>query len=451
MIDPSLTSNDRAFCIRARSLYRRSTDPGNQHEAAVAEDKLREHLAKRGCTLDDLPEILSHVDDNDEWVDPEPGLPPDPREALWKRNLLDLLPEIIGKYVGITNDEKLAVALWILHTHVYSRFTFTPRLALLSPVFGCGKTTLLELIGCLAHDPYPRFINVTAASLYRLMNAGKGRTILLDEGNNQNLLDDKTLRAVLNGNKRTDNLVRAGKGPDVNFYRAFSPLAIGARGKLPDDLLQRCVKIMMHRHPPDAPPLQPLNEEDIGFLLLTDTVRNMILKWRDDVDLDLDPENPVRNRYADNWRPLIAIADSLGHGDRVRELALRMTVGLPDDDARVLLLTAIRDIFDALRVDRIFSATLVDQLHNLEGEPWSEWIGLNNDRPPRPITQTQVAYILKDFGIAPKTIFPLGARASRGPSAKGYTREQFEGAWASYCRPGTPAHRHTQNLTVVKP
>ena len=103
----------------------------------------------------------------------------------------------------------MAVALWVLHTYIYDRYTFTPRLALLSPVFGCGKTTLLALIERLAHDPYPRFTNVTAASLYRLMSEGGNTTILLDEGNNQALLGDKvdkTLRAVLNSNKHNDNL-----------------------------------------------------------------------------------------------------------------------------------------------------------------------------------------------------------------------------------------------------
>jgi hypothetical protein len=316
--------------------------------------------------------------------------------------------------------------------------------------FAIGKSTLLELIGRLAHDPYPRLINVTAASLYRLMDAGRGKTILVDEANNQYLLDDKTLRAVLNGNKRTDNLTRVGKSRDVVFYRAFSPLAIGARGKLPNDLLQLCIVIRMHRHPPDAPPLRPLDENDLGFLLLTDTVCNLIRKGAAETTLTLDPPNPVRNRYADNWRPLLAIADSLERGDRVRELALQMTAGLPDDDASIHLLEAIRDIFDTLRVDRIFSATLVDQLHQREDQPWSEWTGVNNDRPAHPITQAQVAAILRGFEINPKTIFPLGARASRGPSARGYMREQFEKAWASYCRPDTPTRRHTPNLTVVK-
>jgi len=42
------------------------------------------------------------------------------------------------------------MALWIVHTHVYSRFIVTPRVALTSPVRGCGKTSALSLISSLA-------------------------------------------------------------------------------------------------------------------------------------------------------------------------------------------------------------------------------------------------------------------------------------------------------------
>src|SRR6516165_9450090 len=147
MIDPPLTrENDEDFCIRVRRLHKQTHTSNPQ--AALAEEKLRSLLARRGCAWDDLDEVLSHTNMDDKWVDPDPSsdLPPDPRAGLWKRNLLELLVEVIGVYVGITDDEKLAVALWILHTYIYDRYTFTPRLALLSPVFGCGKTTLLALI-----------------------------------------------------------------------------------------------------------------------------------------------------------------------------------------------------------------------------------------------------------------------------------------------------------------
>jgi hypothetical protein len=178
----------------------------------------------------------------------------------------------------------------------------------------------------------------------------------------------------------------------------------------------------------------------------------MILKWAAEVQLDLSPPDiPTRNRYADNWRPLIAIADSLGHGPQARELMKRMTKGLPDEDLSVLLLLAIRDIFNALRVDRIFSADLVSLLHAREGEIWSEWAGVNGDRlPPHPVTQTEVAGALCNFEIVPKTISKLGPRDERGPSARGYKRKQFEQAWASYCPPDASARQHTPALKIVK-
>jgi hypothetical protein len=441
VIDPPLTqAADEDFCIRVRRLHKRMQS-SNPHEAAIAEAKLRALLARRGCVWDDLDDILAHTNMDDKWVEP------DRAEVLERRNLLSLIESVIATYVDITDDERLAVASWILHTWVYDQYTYTPRLALLSPVFGCGKTTLLKLIGALAHDLYPRSINLSAAGLYRMIAAAANRTILVDEGNNQNLLEDKVLRAVLNGNAYDDTLIRAtGVGGAPKFYNTFAPIAIGAKGQLPNDLLQRCIVINMHRHPPGAPPLHKLNERDPSFLMLAGLVRERIEKWARETTLNIDPDSPVRNRYADNWRPLLAIADSLDRGERVREVAVRMTAGLPDDDATVYLLEDIRTVFDDLDVDRVFTPVLLGQLHAMEDAPWSEWTGPDGNRPPHPITAAELARILWQFQIAPGTISPLGSRATRGASGKGYKREQFERAWASYCRPGAPSHRRTLRI-----
>jgi hypothetical protein len=440
MIHPPLTRQaDEAFCIRARRLHKQ-IHPSNP-QAALFEEKLRALLAKRGVAWDDLNEVLSHTDMDDRWIEE------DPSEALWKHNLIDLIMSVISQYVGTTDDECLAVALWVLHTYVYDNYTYTPRLALLSPVFGCGKSTLLSLIEKLAHDPRPRLINSTAAALYRLMDEEPNGTILMDEANNQHLLEDKTMRAVLNANRHNDNLVRAtGRQHSAKFYRAFTPLAIGAVGKLPNDLHQRCIVINMRRHPPDAPLLGELDERDSSFLMLVGLVRERIEKWRGEANLNRHPDNPVKNRHADNWRPLLAIADSLDHGDKARELALRMTAGLPDDDPRVYLLRDIRIVFDNLDVDRIFTVALLEELYKLEDASWSGWTGLDDDRPPHRITASELARMLKPFGIAPKTVAQLGSRGTRGPTAQGYWREWFEQSWASYC-PETP--RQPVELRVI--
>jgi hypothetical protein len=456
MIHPPLTKqSDEAFCITARKLHKR-TQSSNPHEADTAEQMLRAHLKKRGIVWDDLAEVLSKTDMDDKWIDE------DPVEALRKCNLIDLIMDLFAMYAGMVGqagldydkahgkqhskkrleeadeeaDEYLAATLWILHTYVFDYFTYTPRLAALSPpgVYGCGKTVLLRLLAMLCHDSYPRFLSSSAAGLYHLMDEGPGRTIPMDEGNNQHLLEDKTLRSILNANCYGDNVLRAtGRRHSAKFHQTFSPLAIAAAGKLPDDLYQRCIVFNMHKRPEDAPPLKVLDEREPSFLMLVGVIKERIEEWRREADLNRHPDSPVKNRYADNWRPLLSIADSLGYGEKARKLALQMTAGLPDDAASVYLLRDIRIVFNKLGVDRIFTSVLLEELYKLEGTPWSEWTGINNDRNPHPMTATEMSQMLRGFGITPKTVAQLGSRGSRGPTAQGYWRKWFERAWASYC------------------
>jgi hypothetical protein len=338
----------------------------------------------------------------------------------------------------------LAIALWVLHTYIYDQYNITPRLALLSPVFGCGKTTLLVLLEQLVANP-ARYINVSAALVYRLLSSQGPQTLLLDEGNNQNLLLDNVLRSVMNANRRGDRLGRAtGRKDEIRSYLAFAPIAIAAKGKLPNDLTQRCIVISMQRYPVNAEPLDRLNENDLNFKMGAVALQGEIRKWVNACTLAEDPLNPLKNRRADNWRPLLAIAESLGRGEEARTISVKLSAGLPDDDYGVYLLEDIRDIYDELNVDRIKSVELVSKLHTIEGGIWSEWRGTKDELQPHMLTQTELGRLLADFQIKAKTIWDRSSRKSRGPSGKGYYLRDFEAAWASYCTPrhtGTPAHR----------
>ena len=63
----------------------------------------------------------------------------------------------------------------------------------------------------------------------------------------------------------------------------------------------------------------------------------------------------LRDRSADNWRPLIAIADAFG----ADWAALSWSFQHQDEDAAVVLLRDIRDIFKGLGVDRLSSKAMV--------------------------------------------------------------------------------------------
>jgi len=152
----------------------------------------------------------------------------------------------------------------------------------------------------------------------------------------------------------------------------------------------------------------------------------------------------LRNRAADNWRVLLAIADNLGHGEAARCAATKLASNRLDEDPGVVLLGDIRNLFQAWRVDRIASATLVEALLALDDSFWNEWRGPNDDRPPRKLTQGELARMLRPFEIWPRTIWSTQRRRGDN-SRRGYLRSQFETAWRAYCPSAdTPTHRHRQ-------
>jgi len=124
--------------------------------------------------------------------------------------------------------------------------------------------------------------------------------------------------------------------------------------------------------------------------------RELIRKWAQNCVLARDPEMPdqLRNRSADNWRVLLAIADSLGHGDEARAAAIKLCSDRPDEDVGVVLLGEIQTIFLVRGLDRVTSADLVEALLGLDDGFWNEWRGPKDDRPARKLNQTGLAEIL---------------------------------------------------------
>jgi hypothetical protein len=354
--------------------------------------------------------------------------------------------------VWLTPEERTAVTLWVLHCYVFDRFNVTPRLALLSPVRGCGKTTLLKLLEMLVPNA-ALADNVTAAALYRILNMPLSTpTLLLDEGDNLGLLDNRDLRAVMNaGHRRGGKVWRAGGKMGIRKYDVVAPLAVAAIGTLPLPLTQRCIVIDMHRPDPDAS-LERLNELNPEFQQAMLMLVAELQRWAASCQLNSDPDMAeLRLRVADNWRVLFAIADDLGRGALARRAA-RALSGRQEEDPSVLTLVAIRETFDAHGVDRISSAVLVEVLHAMEVGMWEDWRGPRDDQQPHRITQNELARLLRGFKIHPRTVWPPGGRQQRGPSSKGYYRRDFEDAWARFCKPaGTAAHRHTPPPAQLPP
>jgi Protein of unknown function (DUF3631) len=435
--------------IRGSFFLLKSPNPG---EARNARDRLNHLLLKWGLKWEDIAACVAIANEDDERRAREgrtsntAAAPTPATDDGSHINVLDLVLRLVELHVDITPDERMAVALWILHTYVFGRFTISPRLALLSPVRGCGKTTLLILLELVCADPY-RDDNISAAAIYHLLGT-REYTLLLDEGDNLGLFSNHVLRSVFNaGHRRGGSVTRFISGRPRK-YIVFAPLATAAIGTLPLPLMHRSVVINMQRHPPGGPTLQRLDELDPTFPKL----RGLIQRWASHCKLELDPKMPseLHNRAADNWRVLLAIADDLKHGAEgvrhdqlARAAAIALNAYMLEEDPAVIALTDIRYVFDEQRVDRIRSADLVAAMHALDSL-WLDWRGPKDDRPPHKLNQSELARLLRPFGIRPRSIWPAHRRRSDKHlrSAKGYWRVDFEPAWGAFRHTGTRGQGH---------
>jgi hypothetical protein len=326
--------------------------------------------------------------------------------------LLDEISEAIRRYVVAAWNSVYTLALWALHTYCFNCFSHTPRAAIISPEKGCGKTTTLDVLGCLIARPLPT-ANATVSVVFRIVAMAQP-TLLIDEADTY-LRENDELRGILNaGHRRGGQVMRTvGEDHEPRQFSTYAPAAIAMIGQLPHTLYDRSVVISLRRRKPDekVESFRSDRTEDLHVL-----ARKMV-RWAQDHQDRLAQSDPdmgvLLNRFADNWRPLIAIADEAG-GDwpvRVRKIADAADAARTEQSVNVQLLTDIRSIFDEREVDRISSAELVAQLTMIEGRPWAEW------RNGKPITQNSLARLLGKFEILSATI-----RLNGDATAKGYYR-----------------------------
>ena len=405
-------------------------------EAATAREKLLKLLQDHGCTWNDLPDILADngaaADDLTDHNSQEPTVPPDV-------NPLDLVMALVERHISITSDERLTVALWILHTYVYDKYRESPRLALLSPVNGCGKTTLLSLLLLLVRFGCSTS-NTTPAVIYYELGRNPRTTWLIDEGDNLDLhrQSNGVVRSVLNmGHTRGATVCRMIKGQPVKI-RVFAPLAIAAIGTLPFPLLRRSVSINMQR-PGRAHTRDRLDDASPQWAEACEQTK----RWAATCKLAPDPMVPpqLRNRAADNWRVLLAIADDLGQGHAARVAAVKLSGNRVYTEPGVALLGDIMLVFQQRETDRLTSKDLVNDLLDLNDGDWNEWRGPKEDRPPHRLTQSELAEMLRPFHIKPRTIWPAKRDAGVRHSGRGYMRTWFKQHGIPIAE---PTRRHTQ-------
>jgi len=151
-----------------------------------------------------------------EFVTPEPWPAPVDGPAL-----LDDVAAVLGCHV-MGEHERVAAALWSVHTYLLDRLMISPRLAIRSAVKGSGKTTLLDVLVRLVPRPLLA-ASVTASAIFRVI-AAHTPTLLVDEADTLFRDGDEALRGVLNAGHRKGGVVLARSA--TTSSRAPSPVTL---------------------------------------------------------------------------------------------------------------------------------------------------------------------------------------------------------------------------------
>jgi hypothetical protein len=339
--------------------------------------------------------------------------------------LLNDIEKLFRRYIVLPARAAEALALWTLHAWTHDAGDISPYMALVSPTKRCGKTNVLTILFYLT----PRSelaSNISPSALFRYIEDVRP-TLLIDEADSF-AKDNEELRGILNsGHTRTGAYVI--RNVEVNGehkprrFSTWAPKGIASIRALPDTLEDRSIVVMLQRKPPRAKVdrLRKRDSEEFGIL------RRKAARWAADnfdhlARPELDPAMPeaLNDRAADNWRPLIAIADLVG-GDwpsGARDAACVLSVDGHDTAVNVEIHADIKAALGDQ--DAIFSADLVTKLAGDPERPWAEW------NRGKPLTQKQLGGLLKPFGIISESI-RIGDR-----TGKGYKRASFEEAWERY-------------------
>lgn len=343
--------------------------------------------------------------------------------------VLDAVEDLLRRFVAFPSEAAaVAVTLWAAHTHAVHEFDSTPRLALLSPEPGSGKSRTLEVLELLC--PHTQAVlSASTAAVFRMIEKERP-TLLFDEvdtvfgarGKDDSAED---LRGLLNAGHRAGAQIPrcVGKNFDVKMFPVFAAVALAGLGDLPDTLMSRSVVVRMRRRTPDEH-VEPFRRREVDpeATHLRDTLAGWAYRHAAEMGQAYPTMPPgVTDRPADVWQALLAVADAAG-GDwpeRARKACVDLVAVAESREVSlgVRLLGDLRTVFGG--DDRIATDDLLARLHGLDESPWSDLRG-------KPIDSRFLARMLRVYEVG-STKVKIGTA-----SVRGYRRESLWDAWTRY-------------------
>ncbi len=348
--------------------------------------------------------------------------------------LLGEITRAVGRHVqlGVNEEEgqaaQAAIALWVVHAHAFAAARCAPRLLLTSPTKRCGKTTALRVLHRLTPRPLSAS-NLTAPTIFRAIEAVQPPPVLLIDEADTFINGAEGLRSVINSGHGRDMafvLRCTGDDHEVKRFSTWAPMVVAMIGSPWDALVDRSIRLRLTRKLPSVK-LDPLRDTEHLDLLARKAAR-----WAQDNIAVLRAARPqvpdqLNDRAADNWEPLLAIADQAGGEwpDIARVVAVRLGIVPEHLEPGEQLLHDLREVFMSSEASVLPSREIVACLLSMSERPWRDMSFVPDKSWRGSIGPHQVAKLLRPFGIEPCNLSLPG-------KPKGYKSAHFEDAWARY-------------------
>jgi len=338
--------------------------------------------------------------------------------------------EQIKNYCILPDYAARAISLWCIYTYVIDLFDHSPMLALTSPAKRCGKTRLLGLVSMFVNRALP-FSNASPAAIFRIIDQAKP-TLIADEVERYIRDDSNELTGILNAShsKAMAWIIRtAGDEHIAKRFSTWSAKAFALIGKLTDTLMDRSIEIPLKRRTKNET-IQPLRKTQQRQIEALGIPRKLI-RWSADnrdalISAEVHMEAPaaLHDRAADNWLPLLSIADVIGGPwpAWAREAALALTTGEESVEVGPNV-EVLRDVYDLFgQAENLSTHVILTTLTSRTGK-YVSWVH------GKPLSDKQLAKALGAFNIYSRNI---RAEETGGTVKKGYERSDFEDAVARY-------------------
>lgn len=300
-----------------------------------------------------------------------------PKETL--AMTLDRLSNFYRRFVYHPDESTYdLMALWAAHTHSMETWRATPRLFIVAPERGCGKTVQAELLDLASASP----IMAATSSTAGLFAVASTNTVFLDETDNlfSSHSERKVLTSILNAGYTPGGVVLRKGGP-IPVYGALAFAGI-ENGTMPEPTRTRCIPVQMRVGEPEDfyDPVDHLAYRDE----LAARFRAYAETWT--------YVKPQRiNRNGQLWSPLMSVAVAAG-GDwpsragRAQEVHQWHT----EENEQKDVLRATREWFAEHKVDRVQSSVLADHISGYDTLPATSAKALRNR--------------MKGYGVSPRKI-----------------------------------------------